>query len=191
MRASHGLLVLATVLAFLPGDASGFCRVPEMTASAAPSAIRPDGARLCILNAGPDCFGCESGFLHECRAGTWRPLRDAPCGDAVAPADRLRYAVPFRHCRYFDADGVELRVAPEHRREAQEVGLIAYQRCETVECRFYDRFGEPVPYAPGDIERIEADLRDGVLAVRSSECRRVPRGRDTGTPPRGADGVGD
>lgn len=178
MRALSSLLILLAAAATLtPGAAAAFCRTPEQGVADMAGEDRrllPDGAEICIREAGPDCFGCESGVLHACRGGLWRPLPDLPCGARAQTRARARprLLVPFRHCRYFDSSGVELTVSPEELRSAQSVGLIAYQRCETVYCRFYDRYGNPVAYAPDEADRIDEDLHNGTLARQSTECRR-------------------
>src|SRR5690606_28473601 len=142
---------------------------------------------------------CESGYVHRCIAGAWRPLPHRACAmgegrsgrtesagrrafDAAAyrsetdRAGRSRAAsaggaVPFRHCRYFDADGRELRVPPEEAAQARRNGLIDWQRCETVWCRLYGQAGEPLAYAADDQDLVEADIRAGRVSVRASECR--------------------
>lgn len=199
------LLLPAALQVTLPSGpaAADSCQPPLGARLLAPGPVgsspAPEGAELCIAEAGPACFGCESGYVHRCIAGTWRPLPNRACAmgeGRSAPADSPdRYpldtasyrsgmdradrsrraptggAVPFRHCRYYDADGRELRVPPEEAAQARRNGLIDWQRCETVWCRLYSQSGEPLSYASDDQDLVEADIRAGRVSVRASECR--------------------
>lgn len=179
------------------------------TARDGTAAYRPPGSEICIRRPDAACFGCEAGFVHRCAGGVWRPLAERPCGDetdrtasldaggstGVAGSDDGRTAwpgsvdrprtgpsgtVPFRHCRYFDADGTEIRVPAEEASRARDLGLVAWQRCETVFCRLYGEDGRPLYYAPDDQDLVREDIRKGHVSVRASECR--PATRTTALP---------
>jgi len=160
------------------------------------AASRPPGSEICIRRPDPACFGCEPGFVHRCAGGVWRPLVDQPCGgESGAGTDDRRTAwpgsvdrqragpsgtVPFRHCRYFDGDGTEIRMPAEEAARARDLGLVAWQRCETVFCRLYGEDGRPLYYAPDDQDLVREDIRKGHVSVRASECR--PSTRTTALP---------
>ena len=148
--------------------------------------------------------------MHRCDGGVWRPMIDRPCGgdDSERFADSGRSGtmrgrdgfdrraawpgsvdpqrpgpsgtVPFRHCRYYDRDGTEIRVPAEEAASARDLGLVAWQRCETVFCRLYGEDGRPLHYAPDDQDIVRADIRSGHVSVRASECR--PATRTTALP---------
>ena len=167
--------------------------------------FRTPGSEICIPRSSPGCFGCEPGYVHRCIDGGWQPLAERRCGgegyvgaavpperddagrntasdrDAAWPGslDRQRSGpsgtVPFRHCRYFDGDGTELRIPAAEAGRARELGLVAWQRCETVFCRLYGGDGRPLYYAPDDQDLVREDIRSGHVSVRASECHASPR----------------
>lgn len=167
------------------------------------SSFAPSGNEVCIPRSSAGCFGCEPGYVHRCVDGGWQPLSERRCGDGYASgavsrtrdtgrgvaADRDAAwpgsldrqqpgpsgTVPFRHCRYFDSDGTELRIPAAEAGRARDLGLVAWQRCETVFCRLYGEDGRPLYYAADDQDLVREDIRSGHVSVRASECRASTR----------------
>lgn len=82
-------LILTFVL-FLPGVAHSQCTDPynptiersEMTTTLH---VYAEDSELCIIDPKQNCDGCVSGFEHECKDGSWQPLKHLACsGDRVA-----------------------------------------------------------------------------------------------------------
>ncbi|MFN4087435.1 MAG: hypothetical protein ACK4QW_00105 [Alphaproteobacteria bacterium] len=147
-----------------------------------PSPERRCGTRRADVLAGSDGPGLERTGLERmgiARAGG----SEGAWPGSIARAPRgPSGTVPFRHCRYFDADGSEIGLPAEAAARASELGLVAWQRCETVHCRLYGRSGEPLHYAADDQDLVLADIRRGHISVQASECvpPAVP-GRETAT----------
>lgn len=136
---------------------------------------RPCRSEDADADAGPGGVGRTGGEGAYDRASRTLALRDRWPGSAAERRPVPQGTVPFHHCRYFDADGVELRVADAEADRARALGLIAWQRCDVVYCRLYGPDGRALHYAPDDQDIVRRDIASGHVSVRASECRAAGR----------------